>query len=313
VRQWPQKHRNLAAFALFVVLAVAGVYLFLLRPKAEELAGMHQDVEDKQKKLGEAGWRLDPDGLTKILEEMNKRLDGATFQKQGQTLSIPGLKQKADRILREGAGMYARKVKELCDSPGIFMTQVSRLDYQVEFDELVQRLKEHDIVLAEEVLGISEDTSSPYTYQLMLQLWTLELFVDLALEHNLVPVKSHRVGVRLDDGRNAQASMLTLLPVRAYTLNTEDKAPYLMEFPVHMVLRGDLQNVCNFLRALHTDGRFMPLNHLEIAGASPARSDSGGFVVDKVIISLEGCCFFRPDEKAPAQTFKRMKRLPRGA
>lgn len=313
MREWPLQHRNLGAFALFVVLAAGGVYLFLLRPKAEELATMRQDVQDNQEKLGKAGWPLDSERLEKILEDMNKRLDGTTVQKQGQSLSIPGLKQKTEHILREGAGMYTKQVTALCGSPEIFMKEVSRLDYQVEFDEMAQALKEHDIVLAEEILGIGENTSTPYTYQLMLQIWTLQFFIDLAIEHNLVPAKSHRVSVRLDDGRNAQASMLTVLPVRAYKLTPTDKQPYLMEFPVRMVLRGDLQNACNFLRALHTDGRFMPLNHLEIAGASPAKTAGGGFAVDKIIVNLEGCCFFRPDEKAPAQTFKRVKQIPRGA
>ena len=54
-----------------------------------------------------------------------------------------------------------------------------------QFNRLQQKLAARNIRLAPRVLHLAEDSSSPYTYQLMLQAWTLDLLTDLILDSGL--------------------------------------------------------------------------------------------------------------------------------
>lgn len=307
MREWPQEHRNLGTVIIMMLMACLGLYLFMLRPRRLEVRSAYGALKEKQDKLSESGWPLDSERLNKLLEDMRKQLEGPA----GKGL---GIKNRSNLILHQTTSMFAPKVEDTYGSTSVFLEEVSRLDYEEEFNLLEQKLQEQETVFAKEILGIDKDTSSVETYQLVLQIWTIEALVDLTLAHGLRLVKDPSVTVNTETGQR-QASKLSVLPVRAYALTQEDKDPYILEIPVRMVLHGELANFRAFLRALHDNGRFYPVNHLELKAAVPRqqRDTQGDLRVDRVEVEIECCAFFRFDDEAPKVKFQRKNVLPRGA
>jgi len=315
VREWPQQHRSLGALVLFVLLVCGAAYLIAVRPEVEDLTVTQANVKETRSRLVQSGWPLDSERLKKLHEDMLKKLDGP----QGRTSEDPrgaiGIRNKADIILRDATSMFRPKIEQFFGSAKDFVNEVSRLDYQEEYAQLERRFREHDIFLAEEILGIGEDTSSLYIYQMLLQIWTLDKLVTLASQNNLRPVKDPAVAVVTETGRR-HASKLSVLPVRAYLLDREDKKPYVLEFPVRMTLRGELVHFCSFLRSLHADGNFLPISRLEMTCENPVgkRADKDGTLrIDRVEAEVECSAFFRLDERAPVQRRKMANLLPPGA
>ena len=106
------------------------------------------------------------------------------------------------------------------------------------------------------------------------------------------------------------------MPMRVYTLNDDDKEPYLLEFPVRMTVRGTVDEVSSFLRSLNADSRFYPLTRFEMITENPAlrgRPDEEGNIdVHLVEATIECSSLFRPFDDAPKQKTKG-KKGPKGA
>jgi len=83
--------------------------------------------------------------------------------------------------------------------------------------------------------------------------------------------------------------------MQAYIISPRSKRPYLLEFPVRLVVKGALADVGSFLAALQTEERFLPCNHFELITSRPTEADIGkdGQVrVDQVLVEMECCAFF---------------------
>ena len=318
MRDWPAKHRNLGVLFILLGIGCFAVFLFVLRPKAQAVENARSEFTEIQGRLRKSGWPLDAERLEKLLDGVQRRLEGPKDTPgPGDVTAAIGIKNKADIVLRDATSMFKPKIEKFFGSTADFMKEASRLDYREEYNQLERRLAGEGIVLAEEVLNLGEGSSSPSTYQLLLQLYTLEAVLDLALESDLRPAKDPNVTVATETNqRGVQAAKLTVLPMRPYFLRPEDKEPYVLEFPVRMTLRGKLEGVCRFLSRLHANGAFFPVTHFEMKTENPAlaRPDSEGNVtIDRVEIEVECSAFFRPSEKAPARAVKKVKKLPRGA
>ncbi len=314
VRDWPQQHRSLAALAIIVAVAAVAAYMFLIRPKWQAVSAAQAALGEKRKVLGETGWPLDSERLNRLLEDTRKKLDGPKGKKFEDPRTAIGTKNKSNLILRQATSMFAPKIEDIYHSSRVFIEEVSRLDYEEEFNALYQRLYSEGIILAGEVLGIDETTSSRETYQLVLQVWTLGALVDLALDHRLQVAKHPTITVTTENGQQPHASDLTVLPVRAYSLSEKDTEPYVLEFPLRMTLRGDLADFCAFVRALHDEGRFYPINHVELKAAPSSRRSSadGDLTIDRIEAKVECCAFFRLDEDAPEIRIERENIIPPG-
>lgn len=269
-------------FVTLALLGAAAVYFLLVRPLAQDVDGARHSLEAKEEELRKSGWPLDAEKLKRTQEEQKKRKEA--FQ------------GRAEETQRHATSMFNQKIKAIATSPEHLPDEVTQLDYQDEFFFLQQRLWQHDIVLAEEVFGLGEDTASPHTYQLVLQLWTVEKLVDLALAMKLTPTKHPTVKVVTEIGKTSYASNVTVLPVRPYFLNAEDKKPYLLEFPVRMELRGTIDSLLTFLRSLHDDETFCPITQLELRKVLPARTSPG---TDLIEATVECSSFFSYGAKPP--------------
>ena len=308
MKNWPPQHRNLAALTVFLLIACVAVFFLVLRPKAQNVALAREAVDEKEQGLKETGWPLDAERLERLLVERGKKLDGPK-----------GIKKKADEILRDATDMFALQIEQNFGSTSLFVSEISELDYRQEFNQLETDLREAEIVLAEEILGLGVTTSSPHIYQLVLQVWTLRELAELAVKNNLNPVKDLRVTVRVGENESKKASKLTVLPVRAYYVDSGGGEPYLLEIPVRMTLRGELTDFCNFLRGLHADGKFLPVSSIELRTERPVLPSRrrGGrartIKADSVVVELECCAFFRLREEAPKHRRTQRRQLPRGA
>lgn len=213
------------------------------------------------------------------------------------------LEGEADKAQRHATSMFSQKIKAIATSPEHLPDEATQLDYQDEFYELQQRLRQHDIVLAEKVFGLGEETASPHSYQRMLQLWTAEELVGLALDSELTVTKHPKVRVATKAGKTLRASNLTVLPVRPYFLDPGDKKPYLLEFPVRMELRGNIEGVLAFLRSLHNKDKAtsLPITHLELRKVLPPGSPES----DHVEMTVECCSFFPFPAEPPKRRYQR--------
>jgi hypothetical protein len=148
-----------------------------------------------------------------------------------------------------------------------------------------RRLAEQGIWVASEVLNLAEDTSVPYTYQLLLQVWTLERLMDLVLENHLRVVTDPTVRVRTGGGEKA-AARIALQPLAAYYLEEGTPVPWLLGVPVRLRLAGQVGEVRAFVLSLTAAGSFLPAVNVEVYAVDP-RTQRGGSPESGAAASVE--------------------------
>ena len=297
MKPWPQMHKNLATLVLFAVLAFTVGYIIFIRPKQKDVARLQAEADELQKTLQAKGWPLDGTRLESLFDERSRELKR--------------LVDRSNEIPGQSTAMFDIKIKKDFESREGFRNNVTRLDFQEQFIQIEQAFKEKGVVFYPAVLNLSENTDSPYTYQLMLQLWTLQAILDLALTNDLRPllVNPPKVEGASRDG-NIRVSQVTVLPLKAYFTSAEEKEPYLLEFPIQLVVQGKLSGLVGFLRALHADDNFYPVTNLELRKAVPGRNRA---LADQIEADIQCSSFYRLRDTAPRVSPAKIKLLPPGA
>ncbi len=301
MRPWPEQHKTMAKVFALAVLGAVVAFIFLIRPLLEDVGIARQDVADSEAKLKKTGWTIDPERLGSLREEKDRELKR--------------IKQLSEETLEQCTAMFTRRIGAFYDLTEDFRNAVSRLDFQSEYDDFDRKMRSRGVILAEQELGLGENTDSPYTYQLMLQLWTLEDLMDLALERRLMPSRDPKVRVATEGRKYLLASKLSVLPVRGYFLNAKDKEPYLLEIPIRMTLVGKVEDFCEFLRALHGQDpktkkpRFYPISRMEIKKIVPTLAVRQ---LDRIEVMVECSAFFRIGQKISGPTAEKVN-VPPGA
>lgn len=291
------QHKRLAALAGVLLAATAAYYFFVLRPKQQQVARSSSRADRTAADLKEEGWPLDADRLSKLYEQKEKELEKVS--------------ERARRVFEESTSTFDPKIQMFFGTNENFRNEVSRLDYQEEFNQIEQQLRGQGIIFAEEVLNLGENTSSDYTYQLVLKLWTVEEVTELVLNHDLTPAKSSSVRVLTETGKQPYASLISALPMVAYFVNEQAEEPYVLEFPVRMTVRGKLQDFTRFLASLTSEGRFVPISRMELRKVLPNRRQPA---LDVVEVEIECSCFYKLTESVQKQpTGGDRKVLPPGA
>jgi len=284
-------------------------YLFLIWPMAQQVALKREDVRNKQKAFQARGFPADAAFLESLLADKSRDYDWLKTRWQDiNTLANAG---------------FLKRITAKYGSLPQFMSQISRLDYQEEYSRIERDLGRYNLQLAEEVLGLGENTVAPDIAPLMVQLWTLENAVKTALQEQLVPVTvtytPKKVPEKTDPANPAPAKPITapltaadlsLLPARQYVLNPADTRAFLHEYPLRLRLRGPLQNFCNFLVKIAylpsdnatSEKPFLPVSRMEIHSLPP---DAGGDNRELIEVELECSTFFvypqvKPEPPAPA-------------
>ncbi len=315
MKQWPAQHKNLAACMLFVIVACLTFVFLAIRPMLVSVNDKREELEEIQKKLREAGWPMRIAPLTALHESYRKRLEGTNRKRSDGTVD-GGLIARSEEVLKYSTGLFKRKIDSIFGSTHDFMNDVSRLDYVEEFNQLEQRLSAYDIRLAEKVFGLSEDTAGVETYQLLLQVWTVDAVVRLLQKCNLAVTKEP-IPVPTGLGNDVMASSIRVMPAITYVLQPGDKDPYVMEFPVRITLRGSVDDFMTFVKSLNMDDSFLALNRFEIFTENPNVAGRPGpdvsIQVKKLQAVVQCSAFFRPSLEAPKMRTTRIKMLPKGA
>ncbi len=268
----------LMAASLVVGLQVV-FYFFLLRPRQAAHAAAGKELERMQQRLAASIWPQDAEKLQLLLQEYRLQLKGDQQR--------PGIEQQTASLLAQASQMYDARIRELYGSKNDFYRNVSRLDFQEEFNRLQTQLGGQGIALQSAILNLTEDTVSAYNYQLMLQLWTLETICRRFQESGLQTTNPQAVKGR-DSSSTARISLLGL---QAFFREEKAERPFLLEFPVSLTLFGTLEQFLDFCQSLHSDDVFLGLRNFSLTALPPAqlKADEQG-MVENGVLRLEMVC-----------------------
>ena len=255
------RHRLLAVIMLVAAALAALAWLLVVRPQRQERRDGLDMLAEKRTSLQRRGWPLDQGRLQDLLDSRTRVLEG-------RGAGEPGLKLRAEQVQQHAIAMFSQRVQKEFQSADGFVRNASNIDFREAFTDLQRRLAGDGIQVAPEVLHLAEDSSFPYTYQLLLQVWTLERLVDLVLENHLQVVTDPKVKVRTGAGEQG-AARITMQPIVAYYLETTSPLPYLLAVPIRVHVTGQVGDVRSFVQALTSAGNFLPPEHIEMYAEEP--------------------------------------------
>lgn len=272
-------HQYVLVAALLAVVLQGAFYFFLLRPRQAARAAAGKELSRMQERLSSSIWPRDADKLQQLLEEYRLQLKGDP--------KTPGIEQKTAALLAQASRMYDQRIRELYGNKNDFYRNVSRLDFQEEFNRLQNQLQSQGINLQSGILNLTEDTVSSFNYQLMLQLWTLETLCRRFQEAGLSTINPQTVNTRASFSK-AQISFLGL---QAFFREEKAERPYLLEFPIALTLYGSLEQFLEFCRNLHSDDVFLALRKISLTALPPLqlKADEKG-MVENGVLRLEMVC-----------------------
>jgi len=282
-----RKRQTLAVVMLLVAAACSLTWLLVVRPQRQRVVDGRGALAAKHTSLRQRGWTLERDKLERLLAERLRVLDG-------NGAGDPGLRLRSEQVRQHATSMLRDRIQKEFQSPEAFVRNASNIDFREAFTSLQRRLAEEGIWLAPEVLNLSEDSSVPYTYQLLLQVWTVGRLVDVVLENRLQVLADPKVRVRSGSGEKA-AARIRVQPVEAYYLEGNSPVPTLLGIPVSLRLSGQLDDVRAFLLSLTAAGNFIPPVSVEIYAADPrARHGQGadGGAMARVEVDVTCSAFF---------------------
>ena len=141
-----------------------------------------------------------------------------------------------------------------------FMRNASRMDYQAEYNRIRDSYKKKGIFLQPATLNLDEEIGTQYMYQPLMQMWTVEKLLSLAEDAGLA------VEVSKTGDRHASVSVR---PMKAYFMPPDAARPYLLEFPVEIIVIGGIGGALAFLESLNSKDVFLPPVSFEIFALPP--------------------------------------------
>ncbi|MCF7855443.1 MAG: hypothetical protein K9N51_11645 [Candidatus Pacebacteria bacterium] len=282
----------------------------MLRPKHNEVADLQRSLNETEHQIRQKGWPVDPAKLRRIQRAKHHQL--AELEQYADTIAERIHATFADRLTE-------RFPKDASVDPTQYVSYMTRLDYEEDFAEISSALQKRGIILAEEVLRLSENSVATEVYQLIFQLWSLETIVQTALDHNLVPARTlvkRTVSAPTAEDPKAtrtvtqRASQITVKPILAYVLDKKEQDAYILEFPIAMTVHCDAAELAAFLKGLHTTKQFIPVNHIQIRKLPPNRANGNARELE---VDLECSTFLRLKERLEIKPEEKQRVLPAGA
>jgi hypothetical protein len=313
--RWPRQHLILFGLTVAGLAVLMAIHLVLVRPLASKVRADRNYIAATRNTLNKGGWPLDPERLGSLLEMKRLELEGTG--KGGKTArDVTGMRNKSRLLLREATSTFKDRIQRYFEHTSDFVRDISRLDFQDEYNNLDQKLSGRNIFLAADVLRLGEKTTSPHTYQLVLQVWTVDRLAELALNAGLQFQQVENVVVEDERGAGRRPARIQVQPVRAYASPTGE--PYLFEFPVRLGLTGTPDQVFQFLTSLHGENTFLPVARMEITALPGFRDDQRetAMGIAALAIDVECSSFFQLiDDIAdqPVRPKSTIRILPSGA
>lgn len=256
MKNWLKPHQILAATVIALLGLQVLAYVFLLSPRRNEIAELRYSVENKRQRLHGATLPLDANKLEAFLDSLKKGLQSGTG---GGALAA-----KAAEATARADSTFKPTITRDYGSVKDFILNVSLLDYQSEYNRIISSLAAKGVTFSPEKLHLTEEMSTPFIYQIVMQLWTVEKLCGLALDAGLTIRKEQAAG------RRPAPALVSVMPMKAYFMSPKDAKPYLLEFPVCFTVEGALDHCMQFIRSLEGDnGVFLPVCSFEIFSLPP--------------------------------------------
>lgn len=313
MKKWPKQHLNLFVILGFTLVICGVSYFIALRPLRARIKEDSEYIHETESKLKNSNWPLDAERLQKLLEmkknilENNKTSDNA--------YKATGIRNKSALLLQECTNVFNKRIKKIFVNPADFAKEITRLDYQDEYNNVRDKLSQKNIYFSEESLNIGEDSDSTQIYPMVLQIWLVDEVSQLALKNSLEILDDEHSKVKNENGKLKNAAKIQILPATPYSLYEKEKKIYVMEFPLRISLRGNLVQFSGFLRDLHTGGKYFPVTKLQIR-ALPDWNETANETLlhnSKLDLEVECSAFFRHSESLPIKLENKVKIIPAGA
>lgn len=248
----------ISILGLVVALEVFLVWLVFL-PKQEELESVREDVNLIIDKLRGSKWPMDSGKLEQYIAELQMEIDGGKSP----------LVKNSILAMERCQVTFRDKLRAEYGNVQDFMRNASRMDYQAEYNRIIEASSKKGIVLSPSSLNLDEEIGTQYMYQPLMQLWTVEKLLSLAVEAGL-EVESAKGGDR--------HAFVSVKPMKAYYMKQGAERPYLLEFPVEITVMGGVRECLAYLDSLNGDGVFLPPVSFEIFALPPVagRTAQGG-------------------------------------
>ena len=266
-------HKILCGVALLLVAAQIAVYFYVLGPEQKKVKKEFSSLTSSKSLLRKNNWPANIGVLTAIKNDYKEKLEGDDEDNK----SIAAL---YDMAMKKAGASFLAKIEKEYSSLHEFRRNASRLDYQAEHNRVFSDIAKRGFVLDPNAVGVDENSSSSYIYQLMLQLWTLEKVLNLAADAGLslqtqgaIPKQARGRSSRDSSGNENQSSVV-VHPMKAYMVKSSP-TPYLAEFPVSLKLKGTLSSLMVFLKSLQGDDVFLPVSSFEIFALPPSKNNAG--------------------------------------
>ncbi len=280
-------HKILLAIAAALLLAEGALLFLVLLPAAEDLEYQREDVEANFSKLKSKSWPIDGQKLEEFLRQMEAMYDGKG--------NAPTINSQAQAALRKASDTFQSKILQDYGTLDDFRRGISRLDYQSEYVRISKELQERGVRLSPAVLKLTDEPATVHIYQPAMSIWTVERVVKLALEHQLTVPMETAPAQKKAPGRSDAA--VTALPMRAWFETQLSPSPYLLEFPVRIVVQGTLEKCNGYLAALQNEETFLPVRAFELPALPPpmaTEGEDGRLRAGPVRMTLEICSYLSP-------------------
>ncbi len=306
------QHKVLLTICAVFIAAGVGLHFYLVRPLKLKVNGMVDRVMNESRTIRGNGWSTDERQLMHL--------------KADKTRELERLENNSRDVWQIVADTFKGRLDYYEGDEQMFMNQVTRLDYEDAYSGILRELeRDGRLRFDPAVLRLSQDSVSPYVYQLVLQLWTLEEIMKLAMAHGVIPIRQTiEVPVFLPDGTPAldpqtgadrttrrTVSQVVLPGLVPYLLTEDDELPYLLEIPLLFKARCTPRALHDFMARLadFDNGRFLTLNRLEIHRLPPDDNRRR----ELLEVQMEVAAFMRLRDDLRIRRRERAQPLPRGA
>ncbi len=241
-------HKRLLISLGLVLLGAGVIYYFLLLPLKQSNEALRTRNDDRKAALRRTGYSLNPKQLETIRGSMQSRLEL--------------LQVTLNNVYDEAMAQFANDVR-VYDTVVGFRRGITQLDYQEAFNKVRRELAAKGIMLDEQVLQLSEQsTAGTTTYRLVAHMWVVRDLAELIVKHKLDVRKWDLPGVGAMQP-NAIPAHIVVHPAKLYAI-AKDEPVILEEYPVEVKIRGPLQRIMEFVADLTADERFLPLDTVVI-------------------------------------------------
>ena len=275
LQQLPEQHRVLLV-VVFLLLVVGVIYgMFFLRPQWNAYSDLVGEYASLDKKLSESLWPKDSARLKSLLQSYEQVLKGMKRSGKDGDAAVAGifaadprdlgLQNKAELVLQHATSMFNQNITNAYGDVTNFVTKASQTEYKDLYDRTDSMLQGMRVVLEPSIFGMDESTAEPEKYQMILKLWTVQEVVRRARDNNLRVANDPS----LTRARLGRPSKISVLPMIPYSLDPQDKEPYLLEFPVRLQVEGTMVNFIKFVQSLQTEECFLPMKQMELLAEQP--------------------------------------------